>query len=455
MPRPLRPYRDGAFRILALAVGLAALALASVILFRAELDARVTERSAETLGGALVLEGTRAPEPAQARAPDPVRRAQTWEFPSVVMAGDESLLVGVKAVGDDYPLVGELTVAPERFGDERPRRRGPEPGTVWVADNVIDRLPVTVGDTLAVGRAELEIAGVVRREPDQGAAFYSVNPRVLMHAEDLEAAGVIGPGSRLTHSTLFDGPEAAIASLRANLEESLRPDQSLQTVTDASMRALEPLRQLALYVTLGVLLVVLLCGVAVYLATVRRATRRARLAALLRSFGARRRQVVARLLGGEILALLPMVALGGAAGAALILAAREALGWEGPLAAGPGDWAAIAVGPLALWLVFGLPQILALARQPVVRLLHGDIRHVRAGNQIVFAASLGLLVAAAAWLTGSLAETGWLLTLLVALVVTSCSTSSSATWPRWTSGWPSTTPRPSPATRWCGRGWSR
>lgn len=417
MPSLLRPWRDPAFRILALAVGLAALALTAVILFRAELDARVTERSAETLGGSLVLEGTRAPEPAQWQAADEIRRAQTWEFPSVVLAGGDSLLVSVKAVAGGYPLVGTLAVAPDRFAETEPSTHGPDRGTIWVADGVIDRLPVAVGDSLIVGRAELEIAGVIRREPDQGAAFYSLNPRVLMHADDLAAADLLGPGSRLTHRGLFDGLPAAIAALHDRLKENLRPDQSLLTVADASIRSLGPLRQLALYVTLGVLLVVLLCGAAVYLATVRRAARRARLAALLRSFGARRRGVVLRLLSTELPALLPMVVLGAVLGTSLILVARNALGWSGPLAAGPGDWLAIAAGPLALWLVFGLPQMLDLARAPVVELLRGESRRVRARNQVVFAACLGLLVAAAAWLTGSLAETGQLLGLLVALVV--------------------------------------
>ncbi|MES1945656.1 efflux ABC transporter permease [Salinisphaera sp. PC39] len=414
---PFRPYRDGAFRVLALAVALAALAFATMVLFRAELQARVAERSAETLGGSLVLEGTRAPEPAQTEVPDGVRRAAAHTFPTVILAGDASLLAGVKAVTDGYPLLGTLSVAPGRFADAVPRESGPAPGTVWVADAVIDRLPVTVGDRIEIGRAELEIAGVVRREPDQGAAFYSVNPRVLMHADDLPAADLLGPGSRVTHRTLFDGPPAAIADLRARLAADLRPDQSLHGPGDAAIRALGPLQQLALYVTLGVLLVVLLCGAAVHLATARRAARRARLAALLRTFGAPRRRVVTRLLGGELVALAPAATLGVAAGTALILAARAALGWHGPLAAGAGHWLAVAAGPFVLWLVFGLPQILGLARRPVAGLLRGETGGVGTAGQVAFAAGLGSLLAVSAWLTGSLAETGILLALLVAAVV--------------------------------------
>ncbi|MEQ8799610.1 MAG: hypothetical protein RJQ08_07490 [Salinisphaeraceae bacterium] len=412
-----RCWRDGAFRILALSVGLAALALASVILLRAELDQRVDQRTAASLGGALVLEGSRAPDDRQRPVDNELSSSLVLEFPTVVVAGDDTLLVSAKAVDADYPLRGELQVAPDRFGDAGPRDHGPRPGHAWVADGVIDRLGKAVGDTLTLGETDLTITGVIRSEPDQGTAFYSVNPRVLMHADDVAASGVIGPGSRLDYRLLVDGPATAVAAHRRQLESAgLRPDQSLEGVDDARVRSFGPLQQLTLYVSVGVLLVVVLCAAALTMASAQRATRQARLAALLRTFGAPRRRVLRRLLTGEAIALLPAAAAGLLLGSLVVLVARQALGWQGPLAAGPADWLLIAALPPGLWLVFGVTQGLALARAPITRLLQrsGGVQPVGAGGLI---AAVALLALAAAWLSGSARELAWLIGLLLVLAI--------------------------------------
>ena len=51
----LRPWRDASFRLLAAALAIAAFALGAMILLRAELEARFAVRTAEALGGELVL----------------------------------------------------------------------------------------------------------------------------------------------------------------------------------------------------------------------------------------------------------------------------------------------------------------------------------------------------------------------------------------------------------------
>src|SRR5690606_15929453 len=128
-----RPWRDSAFRVLALAMLVAALALSTVVLLRAELDARFTARGAELLGGALVLDGSREPDPEQQQLLATLQKTEQVKFQSVVVVNDQLLLVSVKAVDDHWPLLGEVLISNQRFGGTtEARQQGPARGEVWV-----------------------------------------------------------------------------------------------------------------------------------------------------------------------------------------------------------------------------------------------------------------------------------------------------------------------------------
>src|SRR5690606_17551818 len=254
-----RPWRDGAFRVLALALGIAALALASVVLLRAELDQRFTIRSAEMLGGDLVLVGSEPPAAEQLALLSALDQGQVADFPTVLVHGDEMLLVSARAADAGYPVYGQLQSAPGRFDATRPAATGPAAGEVWMADQALDRLGLTIGDQVQIGRQPLTLTAVIRQEPDQGAGFYSMSPRVLFNLADLDATGVLGPGTRVRHRLMLGGSASDIATATAALDPVLRPDQRLRTLEDAAGRTRGPLQQLTLWVSLGVLLVSLLC----------------------------------------------------------------------------------------------------------------------------------------------------------------------------------------------------
>lgn len=77
----LRPWRDPAFRLLAAALAIAGFALAAMILLRAELEARFAVRTAEALGGDLVLSGTHPPGPRNAGWPAAQRSPRSSSSP--------------------------------------------------------------------------------------------------------------------------------------------------------------------------------------------------------------------------------------------------------------------------------------------------------------------------------------------------------------------------------------
>ncbi len=420
MNKLLRPWRDHSFQLLALALAIAAFALSAVIFLRAELEQRFSVSTAEALGGDLVLTGSRTPEPEQLAKIAALTVSQIIDFSSVLVHNDALLLVSARAVDARYPLYGQIQLATNRFAAEYSQTHGPAPGRVWVADQVIDRLNIGVGATLTVGSKALEISAIIRQLPDQNAGFYSMNPRIVINSADLAATGVMGPGTRIRQQSVVAGDRVAIEQLARSLDHSLRPDQNLETVADAALRSLGPLRQLSLWANLAVLLISLLCGAAIYLATAQRVRRRAKLAGLLRSFGASRYQVMVQLLGWEFLAILPATIVGSALGIGLI-----------HLALGDGDshlsstlstanvleWSSALLAPLLLWLAFALPRLSALVRVPAIEVLRQRQQSSVLGTNMELLAALSAPVLLAGLLTASLGELGRVLGLIAALGV--------------------------------------
>jgi putative ABC transport system permease protein len=409
----LRPWRDGAFRLLATALAIAAFALSSVLLLRSELNERFDQRTAEVLGGQLVLDGSRAPDNTQSERLEPLRTVTAVEFRTVLVRDEQTLLVSARAVTPPYPLFGEVTLARERFGAEITREHGPPPGEAWLAGQALDRLGLEVGDTVTVGQKALEVSAVLKREPDGGAGFYSMSPRLLMHHDDLEATGIIAEGTRLDHETLIAGPPERINRIRPELEESLRPDQELEGVDDAAEETLSPLRQLTLWISLSVMLVALLCGAAIFLTSGERVQRHARHAALMRCFGASRRQVLDDLLGREAVAVLPASLAGTGLGVVLVAAIRRQMDWQDAWAADPAVWALALLAPLVLWASFALPRLLRLLRTPAGEVLRSGGNHSRPTLEL--GAALAGPVVLAALLTESWRDLGLLLGVLVLL----------------------------------------
>ncbi|HBO13746.1 MAG TPA: ABC transporter permease, partial [Halieaceae bacterium] len=136
-------------------------------------------------------------------------------FTSMVSAGDEAMALGaVKAVSGAYPLRGELTASSEPFGAATGRAGGPEPGTLWLDSRLFALLGIEPGASVEVGEARFTVTAAVRTEPDRGASFLGLGPRVLLHVDDIPATGVVQPGSRVRYRQLFAGDPAAVAAFR-------------------------------------------------------------------------------------------------------------------------------------------------------------------------------------------------------------------------------------------------
>jgi len=373
-----REWRAGELKVLAAALVIAVASVSGVGFFTDRMS-RAMEAGATDLLGADLLVYARTPIATDVDA-QAARRGlattRTVSFRSVVVAGERLQLAEAKFVGDGYPLRGGLRIADAPFGADRPTGAGPQPGRVWVDARLAGLLEVGVGDTLKLGQVTFPVSHVLAYEPDRGGDAFSIAPRVMANLADLDATGLVQPGSRVQFRVLFAGAPDAIGAFRDWLRPRLRSGEQLQGVRDARPEIRTALERAGQFLGLAALVAVLLSGVAVALSARQYAARHVDAAALLRCLGASQRRVLG-IHGLQLLVLgVGACAAGVVAGwavqallaallASLLVATLPSPSWLPALQG-------FAIGLTAL-LGFALPPLLALRQVPPARVLRREL----------------------------------------------------------------------------------
>ncbi|WP_019339451.1 ABC transporter permease [Stutzerimonas stutzeri] len=395
----LRDARAGELRVLFFALLIAVAASTAIGYFGARLNDAMLLRATEFLGADLVLSGSAPAEAEQIEAGNQLQleHARVVEFSSVIATDDNLQLASIKAADDGYPLRGELRSAAAPYQTEQPGT-GPKPGEAWAEARLFAALNLQIGDQIEVGNKPLQLTRVLTYEPDRVGDFYSLTPRVLMHLDDLEATGVVQPGSRVRYRELWRGTPEQLAAYEEAIKADVQAHQRIETAKDGNRQIGGALGRAERYLNLASLAAVLLAGVAVALSAARFATRRFDASALLRCLGLSRREAL--MLYTLQLAYLGLVAstagalLGWAAQHGLFFLLRELVVSEVPPATLWPALAGIATGLVAL-AGFALPPLAALGRVPPLRVLRRDMLPIPPSSWLVYGAAvipLGLIM---------------------------------------------------------------
>ena len=373
----LREWRSPELRVLASALVIAVAAVAAVGFFTDRVDRGMTQQAATLLGGDVAVVSN-APIPerwldeARQRGLDATRSAT---LPSVLFTpDDDSQLVSVRAVDRDWPLRGEIQLA----GDPDPeiRLQGPEPGQAWGDGALLQSLELRPGATVELGYLDLALTAQLLVEPDRGSNLFDIAPRLLIHFEDLEETGLIGPGSRVRYQFLAAGDPGAVESLRGWLESEMQPGQRLIDLEDANPELREAVNRAQRFLGLASLMAVLLAGAAIAVAAHHYANQRADGAAVMRALGASRRRVLRvyflRVLAIATVASVTGLALGFAAQFVLSSLLGDWLATDLP----PPGWRPVVAG-LGVGLItatgFALPALLRIGQVPPLRVLQRNL----------------------------------------------------------------------------------
>ncbi len=81
----------------------------------------------------------------------------------------------------------------------------PPPGEVWLDERLTAALSAAPGSRVKLGNAELRVGAVLTLEPDRGANFFNIAPRLMMNLDDVPATGLIQTGSRVTYQLFAAG----------------------------------------------------------------------------------------------------------------------------------------------------------------------------------------------------------------------------------------------------------
>jgi putative ABC transport system permease protein len=134
---------------------------------------------------------------------------------------DKRAMVELKAVDSLYPLIGSLVTKPAGGLDTLLENRNGVWGAI-VDANLLDRLNLSIGDTIKVGAATYQMRATVSGEPDRVANVFTFGPRLLVAAGSLEATELIQPGSQIRyHHRLLLDRGTNLENWKADLSDAL------------------------------------------------------------------------------------------------------------------------------------------------------------------------------------------------------------------------------------------
>ncbi len=228
-------------------------------------------------------------ELAQMRQLGSVAETATMRSMARLPDGSDQSLVEIKAVGLAYPLLGDMTLVGGASFEKAVRQ---DKGAV-VAQSLLDRLGLKVGDKIKLGSGLVPITGVIENEPDKISARLAFGPRIILSHEALAATELVKPGTLINWRYAVLSPEGnarpleTVERLRGSVKTQL-PEAGfiVRDRRDPSPSVTRVLTRLREFLTLLGLAALLIGGVGVANAVQTFIERRRKVVATYKSVGA-------------------------------------------------------------------------------------------------------------------------------------------------------------------------
>ncbi len=387
----------------ALTITLAALTAVNVTSDRAQRTLAV--KAGELLAADLVVTGREriTQDIRQSAETLGLSTAETVSFPSVVFAGDNSLLVAAKAVTNGYPLRGQLEISDIAYAPGTTTDQLPATGEVWVESRLLTDLELSTGDLLAVGSNNYLISKVLSYEPDRAGGFAGLSPRLLLRVADAERAGLLRSQSRASWQLLVAGAPIIVDRFQEAIKA--QPGIRITTPEQAQAQSNNALQQATQFLSLAALCAVLLGAAGMLQAGRRYALAQQQPVALLRCFGVSWSEILRLKLWQLLWLMLSACSLGVLLGllAQQLLAQQLAsiLSNQLPGLAWQPIMETVAIGTLLLGTLC-LPRLLQLRRQASLAILNEVAIATDQHWLITYLPAFVCLLAVSAWQLGNL-----------------------------------------------------
>jgi putative ABC transport system permease protein len=391
-----RDSRAGELTILFLALLIAVTSSTAIALFSDRLERTMTDQTAEFLAADMVITShATIPESWLEKATQlNLAQAQTAEFSSILIEHDELLLAGIKAASANYPLRGFLKTTTSDYLAETIEHQGPEPGFAWVEKRILSALKLNLGDPITVGEKKLVVSKIITYEPDKQGDIYSLSPRVMINKQDLQATGVIQPGSHVHYFFQFSGESSQLTEFKRWVKPQLNLAQRILDIHEDRPELGSALDRAERYLGLSSIVVIIISGVAIAMATRRYTERHLDATAILRCLGCKQRDVLWLFVSQFLILGLLTSALGCALGwfvqEMLFKLLRNLLPQS---IANPG-WLAVFLGlitGMTILIGFALPPLLRLKRVSPARVLRRDLEPLPTSAWLVYGLAFGIV----------------------------------------------------------------
>lgn len=400
-----RDWRNEELRLLFLALVLAVTSITAVGFFTDRIEQAMRLQTNEILAADLVYTSSNPiPDPFIGKASElGLETAGSLSFPSVVMQGDQTQLVEVKAVSPEYPLRGLLFIRRTLDAPEQSTGETPPGGEIWASARVLASLGLKVGGQLSLGEKRFNISRILSRDPSEGFSMINLGPRVLIALEDIPGTGLVTAASRVHHQLLLAGPEDRLEAFYGWATVRLPRGSSLQRMSNARPELRGALDRGSRFLALAALVTVLIAGAAVALATRRFVERQADASAIMRCLGASRAFILKTLMIRLLLLTLIATLLGSILGylSQFMLVALVGEMFTSELPA-PGLMPVlIGLGTGLITLAgFTLPTLFRLGSVPPLRVLRRDLETPPLAAWIIGLCAIGAIFLLLLWQAG-------------------------------------------------------
>jgi putative ABC transport system permease protein len=187
-----------------------------------------------------------------------IKTTRVTETVSMASTGQgPPILVSVKGADlAKYPFYGQLILdPPSAWLDEK---------SVAVSDDLLLRLGLHTGDTLAIGNAKFQIVARIVKEPDRMTTGFTLGPRVLFTREGLASANIVIPGSRITERVLLRLlPDQDLVEMRQQLTETFGRTARITDYTETNPQLTRAIDRATRFLSLVSLIALIVAGLGV------------------------------------------------------------------------------------------------------------------------------------------------------------------------------------------------
>ncbi|HCZ9549971.1 TPA: ABC transporter permease [Vibrio alginolyticus] len=210
-----------------------------------------------------------------------LERSTMTRFATMAFSNNGMQLISVRAVDDNYPLMGELVL------ENNPAGRVKE-NQLWLDERIMTQLNVKSGDSVTIGDAEFTVSGAVLMEPGLSFNPFQQMPSAYIHQSDVDKTGAIQVGSRVQYRLFLQADDKTLKSLQDDTQ--LSPSDRWRT-QDTASRSNEVFERTTQYLSLTVAIVIIMAATTLVLTCQNYVNSRTQTIAMLKSLGASRRWI--------------------------------------------------------------------------------------------------------------------------------------------------------------------